>query len=151
MGDLTSSEVLTDQQQELYLRLQSYCFDAPGGAVTFAAKLACEQGWSAAKSERVLDEYRRFLFLAMEAGHPVSPSRAVDLAWHQHLLDTRSYWQEFCPWVLGRPLHHNPIAGGRGGAAAAGGVLPPHAGKLPGLLRRGPACGPLACGCAAGG
>ena len=112
MGDLTSSEVLTDHQQELYLRLQSYCFDAPGGAVAFAAKLACEQGWSAAKSERVLGEYRRFLFLAMEAGHPVSPSRAVDLAWHQHLLDTRSYWQEFCPRVLGRPLHHTPSRGG---------------------------------------
>jgi hypothetical protein len=112
MGDLTSSEILTDQQQELYLRLQSYCFDAPGSAVTFAAKLACEQGWSMAKSERVLGEYRRFLFLAMEAGHPVSPSRAVDLAWHQHLLDTRSYWQEFCPRVLGRPLHHTPSRGG---------------------------------------
>jgi len=111
MGDITSSEMLTDHQQELYLRLQSYCFDAPGGAVTFAAKLACEQGWSAAKSERVLGEYRRFLLLAMEAGHPVSPSRAVDLAWHQHLLDTRSYWQEFCPQVLGRPLHHTPSRG----------------------------------------
>jgi hypothetical protein len=111
MGDLTSSDVLTDHQQELYLRLQSYCFDAPGGAVTFAAKLACEQGWSAAKSERVLGEYRRFLLLAMEAGHPVSPSRAVDLAWHQHLLDTRRYWQEFCPRVLGRPLQHTPSRG----------------------------------------
>ena len=112
MGDLTSSEVLTNHQQDLYLRLQSYCFDAPGGAVTFAAKLACEQGWSAAKSERVLGEYRRFLLLALEAGHPVSPSRTVDLAWHQHLLDTRSYWQEFCPRVLGRPLHHTPSRGG---------------------------------------
>jgi len=111
MGDLKGCEVFTDHQQELYSRLQNYCFDAPGGAVTFAAKLACEQGWSVAKSERVLGEYRRFLFLAMEAGHPVSPSRAVDLAWHQHLLDTRSYLQEFCPRVLGRPLHHTPSRG----------------------------------------
>ncbi|MCE2838867.1 MAG: hypothetical protein LW834_18260, partial [Cyanobium sp. 49614_E6] len=112
MGDLTSSAMLTDQQQDLYLRLQNYCFDAPGGAITFAAKLACEQGWSAAKSERVLGEYRRFLFLAIAAGHPVSPSKAVDQAWHQHLLDTRSYWQEFCPRVLGQPLHHTPSRGG---------------------------------------
>jgi hypothetical protein len=146
MGDITSSEVLTDHQQELYLRLQNHCFDAPGSSIPFAAKLACEQGWSVAKSERVLSEYRRFLFLALEAGHPVSPSRAVDQAWHQHLLDTRSYWQEFCPRVLGQPVHHTPSRGGRGGAAAAGGVLPPHAGKLPGLLRRGSACRPLACG-----
>ena len=111
MGDLTGREMFTDHQQEIYLRLQNYCLDAPDGAVTFAAKLACEQGWSVAKSERVLGEYRRFLFLALEAGHPVSPSRAVDLAWHQHLLDTRSYWQEFCPRVLGRPLHHTPSRG----------------------------------------
>ncbi|MFN7872566.1 MAG: glycine-rich domain-containing protein, partial [Cyanobacteriota bacterium] len=112
MGDLKGCEVFTDHQQELYLRLQNYCFDAPGGAVTFAAKLACEQGWSVAKSERVLGEYRRFLFLAIAAGHPVSPSKAVDQAWHQHLLDTRNYWQEFCPRVLGRPLHHTPSRGG---------------------------------------
>ena len=112
MGDITSSEVLTDHQQELYLRLQNHCFDAPGSSIPFAAKLACEQGWSVAKSERVLSEYRRFLFLALEAGHPVSPSRAVDQAWHQHLLDTRSYWQEFCPRVLGQPVHHTPSRGG---------------------------------------
>jgi len=60
----------------------------------------------------VLGEYRRFLFLAIAAGHPVSPSKAVDQAWHQHLLDTRNYWQEFCPRVLGRPLHHTPSRGG---------------------------------------
>jgi len=111
MGDFTGKEMFTDHQQDLYLRLQNYCLDAPGGAVTFVAKLACEQGWSVAKSERVLGEYRLFLFLAMAAGHPVSPSRPVDLAWHQHLLDTRSYWQEFCPRVLGQPLHHTPSRG----------------------------------------
>jgi hypothetical protein len=112
MGHLTGRETLNEHQQKLYLRLQNFCLDAPGGAIPFAAKLACEQSWSVAKSERVIDEYRRFLFLALEADHPVSPSRAVDLAWHQHLLDTRSYWQEFCPQVLGQPLHHTPSRGG---------------------------------------
>ena len=57
-------------------------------------------------------EYRRFLFLAMEAGHGVCPSPAVDQAWHQHLLDTRRYWEQFCPEVLGSPLHHSPSQGG---------------------------------------
>ena len=113
MGDFTGKEMFTDHQQDLYLRLQNYCLDELGGTVTFAVKLACEQGWSVAKSERVLGEYRRFLFLAMAAGHPVSPSRPVDLAWHQHLLDTRSYWQEFCPRVLGQPLHHTPSRGSK--------------------------------------
>ena len=39
----------------------------------------------------------------------------------------------------------HPIAGGREAAAASVGAVPPHAGKLSGLLRRGPACGSLAC------
>jgi len=112
MGDLTVTQVLTPNQRELYARLQAWCFDPPDGAIPFVVKLSREQGWSMAKSERVIGEYRRFLFLALEAGHPVSPSRAVDLAWHQHLLDTRRYWEEFCPRVLGRPLHHTPSRGG---------------------------------------
>jgi hypothetical protein len=87
MDDLKGSQIFTGHQQELYFRLQGYCFDAAGGAVKLAAKLACEQGWSATKSELVHGEYRRFLFLAMEAaGHPVSASRAVDLA-YEHFFD----------------------------------------------------------------
>jgi hypothetical protein len=61
---------------------------------------------------RVFEEYRRFAFLAVVAGHPVTPSDAVDQAWHLHLLYTRSYWEDFCPHVLQRPLHHHPTAGG---------------------------------------
>jgi hypothetical protein len=59
-----------------------------------------------------MTEYRRFVFLAMEAGHPVTPSEQVDQAWHLHLLYTRSYWDDLCGQVLGRPLHHGPTQGG---------------------------------------
>jgi hypothetical protein len=99
MDHRTVSEALTDHQRQLYGRLQDWCFDPPDAAMPFVVKLARDQGWSLAQSERVIGEYRRFLFLALEAGHPVSPSRAVDLAWHQHL--------------LGRPLHHTPSRGGK--------------------------------------
>ena len=58
-------------------------------------------------------EYRRFLYLAVRAGHPVTPSDAVDQAWHLHLCYTRSYWEELCGEVLGQPLHHGPTKGGR--------------------------------------
>jgi uncharacterized protein (TIGR04222 family) len=47
------------------------------------------------------------------AGHPVSPSDAVDQAWHLHLLYTQSYWERFCKESLGWPLHHHPSKGGR--------------------------------------
>ena len=93
---------------DLLQRLQAWCFDPPGAGLSFAEKLARDQGWSRARAERIVGEYRRFLYLAVAAGHPVCPSAAVDQAWHQHLLDSRAYWQEFCPQVLGRPLHHKP-------------------------------------------
>ena len=50
-----------------------------------------------ARAHRVAEEYRRFLWIAGTAGHFVSPSPDVDQAWHLHLLDTRSYWEELCP------------------------------------------------------
>ena len=46
------------------------------------------------------------------AGHPVTPSEAVDQVWHLHLVYTKSYWQGLCRDVLGRDLHHEPTRGG---------------------------------------
>jgi hypothetical protein len=60
----------------------------------------------------VIEEYKRFAFLAVVADHQVTPCDAVDQAWHLHLTYTRDYWERFCPEVLGRSLHHGPTAGG---------------------------------------
>jgi uncharacterized protein (TIGR04222 family) len=48
----------------------------------------------------------------MVSDHEVTPSEQVDEVWHLHLVYTRSYWDELCPKVLGRPLHHHPTRGG---------------------------------------
>lgn len=93
-------------------RLAAYRIDDPQAAFPFSARLARENGWSRGYTLRVLEEYHRFLYLAMTAGHPVSPSQQVDEAWHLHLLYTRSYWDELVPDVLRRPLHHGPTRGG---------------------------------------
>lgn len=85
---------------------------APGAALSFTARLARDNGWTPAHTARVLAEYRAFCFLAVTAAHPVTPSDAVDQAWHLHLTYTRDYWDRFCPQVLGQPLHHGPTAGG---------------------------------------
>ncbi|MFM5884453.1 MAG: glycine-rich domain-containing protein [Novosphingobium sp.] len=81
-------------------------------ALSFAQRLARENGWTAAFAARVIGEYRRFCYLAVTAGHPVTPSDAVDQAWHLHLTYSADYWQTYCPEVLGRALHHGPTAGG---------------------------------------
>jgi uncharacterized protein (TIGR04222 family) len=96
----------------LYRRIMAFPIDDEGVELTFAARLARENGWDRAYAERVILEYKRFVFLAMTAGHPVTPSEQVDQAWHLHLTYTRSYWERFCGELLGRPLHHVPTKGG---------------------------------------
>src|SRR5687768_8348674 len=103
---------LNDAQRELWARLEGLALDDPAAALTFSRRLARENQWTFAYTGRVVAEYKRFVFLAREAGHPVSPSEAVDQAWHLHLTYTESYWQEMCAGILGRRLHHHPTKGG---------------------------------------
>jgi len=98
--------------QALLAGIEGLTLDQPGAGLAFSDRLARENGWSKAYAERVVAEYRRFVFLAAAAGHPVTPSEEVDQAWHLHLVYTRSYWDELCGEVLGFPLHHGPTVGG---------------------------------------
>lgn len=99
-------------EHPLWPALADYRVGPDDAAFSFEARLARENGWTAEQAARVMDEYRRFLFLAAAAGHPVTPSDAVDQAWHLHLTYSRDYWDRLCGEVLGRPLHHGPTAGG---------------------------------------
>lgn len=96
----------------VWIALRHYTIDPRHTVLSFADRLARDNGWSADHSARVIGEYKRFCFLAVTAGHPVTPSDAVDQVWHLHLSYTRDYWDRFCPHVLGRALHHGPTAGG---------------------------------------
>jgi hypothetical protein len=96
----------------VWASLSLYTVGPDDAALSFAQRLARENGWSAEHAGRVIGEYKRFCFLAVTVSHPVTPSDAVDQAWHLHLTYSRDYWERFCPEVLGRPLHHGPTAGG---------------------------------------
>lgn len=93
-------------------RILAFDIDGRPATLTFERRLARECGWSDAFARRVVAEYRRFLYLAMTAGHVVTPSDEVDQAWHLHMLYTHSYWTRLCGTILPRALHHNPTAGG---------------------------------------
>lgn len=103
---------MDSQQLELYQRIQKFSFDQPEAKLSFSKRLAKENGWSISDALRAIEEYKKFAFLAVVAGHPVTPSDPVDQVWHLHLTYTRSYWQEFCPTVLQTSLHHEPTRGG---------------------------------------
>lgn len=99
-------------EDPLWQRIAAHHIGPPDAALTFAQRLARENRWTHDYAERVIEEYRRFCYLAMTAGHEVTPSDQVDQAWHLHLTYSRDYWDVFCPQVLGKPLHHGPTAGG---------------------------------------
>jgi hypothetical protein len=104
---------MNDLQRGVWTRLEEFSIDEGTPDVPFERRLARENGWSVGYAGRVIEEYKRFLYLALFAGHPVCPSEEVDQAWHMHMTFTRSYWDRLCKGVLGIPLHHDPSRGGR--------------------------------------
>lgn len=103
---------LSAQERDLYQKLLEFPLDDPESELPFSDRLARENGWSIGYSLRVVDEYKRFVLLALVADHVVCPSEQVDQAWHMHLTYTESYWSDMCQNTLGRPLHHGPTKGG---------------------------------------
>ena len=102
----------TNAEAALLERIRSFELDEPDAAFTFSARLARENGWGLEFALRAMQEYKRFMFLLCVAGHPCTPSDEVDQVWHLHLVYTRSYWQDFCPHILQRDIHHGPTLGG---------------------------------------
>ena len=101
------------EHAELYRRLMAFDIDGlQSVAFPFAARLARENGWSRVFAERVVNEYKRYIFLAATVGRSMTPSEEVDQAWHLHLSYSKSYWTRMCGELLNNPLHHNPTEGG---------------------------------------
>lgn len=103
---------LDEDGRVLLARLESMSLGPDGAELSFERRLARDNGWPTAFAERVCSEYRRFVLLCHRAGQPMTPSDAVDQAWHLHLCYSRSYWQRMCREILGAPLHHEPTSGG---------------------------------------
>lgn len=95
----------------MWRRISAFELDAQTGSAPFSAKLAQTENWSDIYTKRVIEEYRRFLYLTQVSEMPVTPSKVVDRAWHMHLTFTRNYWEALCGDLLGGPLHHDPCEG----------------------------------------
>jgi hypothetical protein len=72
-------------------------------------RLMKKKGWTAAHTDRLIEEYREYL--ALFYFHPgeelVPPSQELDDVWHEHILDTQRYAED-CQRVFGRFIHHVP-------------------------------------------
>ena len=71
-------------------------------------------GWSMERAENAEKDYKRYLALTKALGgfQPV-PNGEIDRFWHEHILDTRRYFQD-CHELFGGFLHHYPYFGMRG-------------------------------------
>src|SRR5581483_5342827 len=96
----------------LWSAIEQFRLDDPDAAISFSRKLAAKQHWSPTFTNRVIEEYRKFLLLCCISPTGASPSQIVDEAWHLHLTYTQSYWIDLCKNTLGKDIHHHPSRGG---------------------------------------
>ena len=96
----------------LWSAIQQFPLDDPNAEITFSRKLSAKQNWSPTFTERVIEEYRKFIFLCCISPKGASPSQVVDEAWHLHLTYTKSYWIDLCKNTLSKEIHHHPSLGG---------------------------------------
>lgn len=104
--------LLAPMNKERRNRLEEFRIDAPDSSLPFSHRLARENSWQIHYAERVIIEYKRFLYLVVTQAGELTPSDQVDQAWHLHLTYTHSYWCDLCQGILGCEVHHNPTRGG---------------------------------------
>lgn len=98
----------------LWLKLNFLDFGAQAASNPFMAMLGQQFGWPNPYAGQVMEEYRRFLFLAMRAGHPVTPPAIIEKVWNLHVQTAQDYWEK-----LGALIAERPIAEGIGASAAS--------------------------------
>lgn len=103
---------LTVRNENLWKRIQSFSLDAEDAVFPFSKKLAKEENWSTDFVRKAIEEYKKFVYLCCILPNGASPSKIVDKVWHMHLIYTQNYWEDFCPNILKRSLHHHPSTGG---------------------------------------
>jgi hypothetical protein len=109
--DVVPLRLPSDNRHTLWARIAAHSFE-PDQPLHFTARLARDHGWPLKFARGAVAEYRKFCFLAVTAGEPMTPSEEVDEVWHLHLAYSRDYWDVWCAEILRAPLHHDPTAGG---------------------------------------
>jgi hypothetical protein len=103
---------MTEKQKILWTKIHDFEIDDIDSDFTFTDRLARENGWTMVYSLRVIEEYKKFIFLICIAEHPLTPSDQIDQVWHLHLIYTKSYWIDLCKNTLSLDIHHGPTKGG---------------------------------------
>jgi hypothetical protein len=87
----------------LWLRLAFLERSGGPSAATLHSLVVADTGWTPEFAKAVIEEYRRFLFLAMRTGHAVKPPPAIDRVWQLHRAHAPNYWDVLSQFVVDRP------------------------------------------------
>ncbi len=72
-----------------------------------------QKSWSRKKAKTAVLQYKRYLWVLKKYQKQykfLPPSAEIDLIWHSHILDTKSYAKD-CKRIFGKILHHDPYFG----------------------------------------
>ncbi|MEL6681813.1 MAG: hypothetical protein AAFQ09_04115 [Pseudomonadota bacterium] len=98
----------TKRDRRLWHRLEGYSFHERPLTRSLVDRLQEETGHSIDVCYTLVEEYRRYMYLVSSTGETLAPSPIVDLVWQLHVQDERAYFEDFCPRIIGRTIHHNP-------------------------------------------
>lgn len=87
----------------LWLKLNLMNADGLQAFAPLMEMMQKQMGQNAEMAQRVIEEYRKFLFLAMRAGHQVIPPGPVNDAWMMHLQNAQNYWESLGQMITERP------------------------------------------------
>ncbi len=94
------------KDRRLWHRLEGYSFHERPLTRSLVDRLEEETGHSTDVCYILVEEYRRFMYLVGSTGETLAPSPIVDVVWQMHANDTKAYFEDFCPRVIGRIIHH---------------------------------------------
>lgn len=88
----------------LWLKLNMMNADGLKAFAPLMDAMQKQWGQNAEMAQRVIEEYRKFLFLAMRAGHQVIPPGPVNDAWMTHLQTAQNFWENLGQMITERPM-----------------------------------------------
>jgi hypothetical protein len=91
----------------LWLKLAGMNIQGAQAMAPYLQMLEKQMGWSAGMASRVVDEYRKFLFLALRAGHQVIPPGMFQDMWTSQMQTAQDMFAQ-----LGQVLGEKPAGGG---------------------------------------
>jgi hypothetical protein len=111
-------------KKELWLRIKGYHFEhivptnmwdkitemfggTDASTKAFADKISRKHQCSLSYAIKAVNEYKKFLYLAVISDFHVTPSQAIDKVWHEHILFTQAYGI-FCKEIIEYELNHHP-------------------------------------------